>query len=160
MTVPMMLADDAKRQVPARTVLVEDAQLVASLDAQEAESFKIAVTQTPRILEYMRSVVKPARKLADHAFLQAIGENPGTGAFSFDVDALAEPCPAPTLIVAGRQDFICGYRDAWEIMEVYPRATFAVLDRAGHMLPVEQEALFHALVGEWVSRVEEYTARP
>ena len=41
-------------------------------------------------------------------------------------------------------------------MEDYPRGTFAVLDRAGHFLEVEQEDMFHALAGEWLDRVEEY----
>jgi pimeloyl-ACP methyl ester carboxylesterase len=72
------------------------------------------------------------------------------------VDALPKPCPAPTLVVTGRQDSVAGYRDAWEILENYPRGTFVVLDRSGHFLGVEQEDLFHALAGEWLDRVEEY----
>ncbi|MEO5965272.1 MAG: hypothetical protein ABIR11_07385 [Candidatus Limnocylindrales bacterium] len=63
---------------------------------------------------------------------------------------------APALIVAGRQDSIVGYRDGWSILEHLPRATFAVLDRAGHALEREQSALFKALAGEWLDRVEEY----
>ena len=42
----------------------------------------------------------------------------------------------PTLIVAARQDMVVGYRDAWTILESYPRATFAVVDRADHGWPV------------------------
>jgi pimeloyl-ACP methyl ester carboxylesterase len=57
-----------------------------------------------------------------------------------------------------RQDSVVGYRDAWAILENYPRGTFAVLDRAGHFLAAEQEDLFHALAGEWLDRVEEYYA--
>jgi pimeloyl-ACP methyl ester carboxylesterase len=72
------------------------------------------------------------------------------------VDKLETPFPAPTLIVAGRQDSATGYRDAWEILENFPRGTFVVLDRAGHMLAIEQEDLLHPLVGEWLDRVEEY----
>ena len=41
-------------------------------------------------------------------------------------------------------------------MEKYPRATFAVLDLAGHILQIEQESLFNALVNEWLDRVEYY----
>jgi hypothetical protein len=33
--------------------------------------------------------------------------------------------------------------------------TFAVLDKAGHDLQIEQEKLFNALVNEWLDRVEE-----
>ena len=53
-----------------------------------------------------------------------------------------------------------GYRQAWDILENYPRATFAVLDRAGHCLEIEQEVLFHALAGEWLDRVREHITAP
>ena len=41
----------------------------------------------------------------------------------------------------------------------YPRGTFAVLDRAGHNLQIEQETGFNALVNEWLDRVEEKLTR-
>jgi hypothetical protein len=50
---------------------------------------------------------------------------------------------------------VVGYRDAWNLIENYPRATFAVLDRAGHHLQIEQNMLFYALMEEWLKRVEE-----
>lgn len=58
-------------------------------------------------------------------------------------------------MLVGRQDHGVGCRDAWRILENYPRATFAVLDRAGHALQIEQPRLFDALVEEWLDRVEE-----
>jgi hypothetical protein len=44
------------------------------------------------------------------------------------------------------------------LLEHYPRATFAVLDRAGHGLPHEQVGLAGALLGEWLDRVHEHRA--
>ena len=42
---------------------------------------------------------------------------------------------------------------------MYPRATFAVLDRAGHFVNIEQyvlqDVLCQALMREWLDRVEE-----
>ncbi len=43
-----------------------------------------------------------------------------------------------------------------KVVRNYPRGTFAVLDRAGHGLEVEQEKVFNCLVDEWLDRVEEY----
>jgi hypothetical protein len=51
---------------------------------------------------------------------------------------------------------LCGYTETWDLLENFPRATFAVLDRAGHGLALEQKGLFRALVGEWLDRVDEY----
>jgi hypothetical protein len=42
-----------------------------------------------------------------------------------------------------------------KIVDNYSRGTFAVLDRAGHGLEVEQEKVFNCLVNEWLDRVEE-----
>lgn len=59
------------------------------------------------------------------------------------------------MILTGRQDSLVGYRDAWQLLENYPRGTFAVLDRAGHNVHNEQHQLFNALLGEWLDRVQE-----
>jgi pimeloyl-ACP methyl ester carboxylesterase len=80
--------------------------------------------------------------------------------FSFDPDALAEPCQAPALILTGRQDVITGYAKAWPLLDNFPRGTLAVLDRAGHMLGIEQPVLFKALATEWLDRVEESIDHP
>ena len=61
--------------------------------------------------------------------------------------------------MTGRQDSTVGYSRAWELLEQYPRATFAVLDGAGHALPHEQPELLRALVTEWLNRVREHASR-
>ena len=77
---------------------------------------------------------------------------------SLDVDTLPTPFGGPTLIVTGRQDHPCGYQAAWALLDDYPGATFAVLDRADHLADVEQPALSRALIGERIDRVEAATA--
>ena len=62
----------------------------------------------------------------------------------------------PALILTGRQDSVVGFHKAYQLLENFPRGTFAVLDRAGHYLTLEQQNLMHGLVSEWLDRVEEY----
>ena len=64
----------------------------------------------------------------------------------------------PTLIIAARQDMVVGYRDAWTILESYPRATFAVIDRADHGWPMETPDLLAALIDDWLARIAERRA--
>jgi len=66
------------------------------------------------------------------------------------------PFSKPTLVLTGRQDIDVGYRDAWRLVECYPRATFVALDRADHGLPIDETDLFEALVLNWLQRVEEW----
>ncbi len=151
MTVPVINADGEKREVPPHVTLVTDPLLVAGLEPAEKESFfQIAVVQSRKVLDYVMTNLSNAGGLFDDAFLSKIVDHPGNNNFSFAVDALPKPFPAPTLIVAGRQDSAAGYRDAWNILENYPRGTFAILDRMGHLMGAEQEALFLALAGEWL----------
>ena len=157
LTVPLIVADDAIRRVPPHVTLVADTALAAQLEPDEAEGlFQGAVVQSQKVVDYIRANFQSASEIGDLDFQAKIREHPKNYAFSFDIDELPQPFPAPTLIVTGRQDSWVGYRDPWQILDNYPRGTFAVLDRSGHFLGVEQEDLFHALVGEWLDRVEEY----
>jgi pimeloyl-ACP methyl ester carboxylesterase len=135
-----------------KPALVKDDALVLELTKEELSVFNLAVVQSREALEYLRIYVLPAIRVADLEFVKRL-----EGKFSFDVDNLSEPFNKPTLILMGRQDSYVGYRDSWGIIENYPRATFAVLDRSGHFVgrPGEQENLFVALVNEWIDRVED-----
>ncbi len=147
--------DSDERTVPQHITLVENPDLITTLDEKLATAFRdFAVVQSQELLDSMVAAGIPARKIADYDFLDRLEKN---GAFSFEVDVLPEPFDGPSLFVMGRQDASCGYHDAWGIIENYPRGTFVVMDRAGHGLMVEQASLFRALVNEWLDRVEEFS---
>jgi pimeloyl-ACP methyl ester carboxylesterase len=158
LTVPVIIADGEKRETPSHVTLVTDPVIVSELEPGEVEGyFQLAVVQSRNVLDYVRNNLSKAGELFDEGFLGKIVDHPESNNFSFAVDMLPKPFPAPTLILTGRQDSVAGYRDAWKILENFPRGTFVVLDRTGHLLEAEQEDLYHALAGEWLDRVEEYT---
>jgi pimeloyl-ACP methyl ester carboxylesterase len=105
-----------------------------------------AASQTKQDLYY-----DPAERSADLDFLARIQSDPKTYALTEDPAVLFE---RPTLIVTGRQDTITGYADAWGLIDDYPTATYAVLDQEEHDLPVRRPALYHALVADWLDRME------
>jgi pimeloyl-ACP methyl ester carboxylesterase len=151
--VPWIKYNRKDRSVAEKVTLVEDSTLLSQLDPDEAEGFAFgAVVQNQKNWERYRNEWLPGILARNSQFIAQLFEH---SAFSFDVDALSEPFVKPTLILVGRQDHWSGYRDQWDILENYPRATFVVLDRAGHRLQIEQEELFNALVDEWLDRVEE-----
>ena len=150
---PVIVAEPEGRDLPPRTVLVSDPCLLASLDPAEAELFSsIAVVQDRDNWERFRDEVLPGIRVAETTFLHRIGQRYG---YSFDVDALPQPFSKPVVILAGRQDSRVGYRDAWRLLKNFPRATFAVLDRAGHNAHNEQPQLVQAALGDWLDRVQE-----
>jgi pimeloyl-ACP methyl ester carboxylesterase len=155
MIVPAIIAEDTNRTVPLHKVLVEDPALKAEITPAEADLYHMAVVHSHKWLDYQRSFPElPENEMGDFEFLGRIRENPAKYAFSFDVDDLLEPFSRPALIITGRQDAMVGYKDAWDILDKYPRATYVVLDRAGHQLE-EKAAVVNVLVNEWLDRVEE-----
>jgi pimeloyl-ACP methyl ester carboxylesterase len=143
---PQVKADPAQAQLPPRTAIVEDPAVAAELGPIS----NLVVVQSPRVAEAVRELLAEVQ-IADHPFNDRLEE---AGPFSFDVDTLPARFGRPTLIITARQDYLCGYRDAWDLLDNYPRATFAVLDRAGHFVNIEQDALCQTLMREWLDRVE------
>jgi pimeloyl-ACP methyl ester carboxylesterase len=148
-TVPVIEPRHADRDVPPRRVLVREPALEARVGAAELDADDLMVMQTEAAWGAVQDWVTPGLELADpEATARIAGDYAGT----FPLDAeLSRPC----LIIAGRQDHITGYRDAWTILERYPRATFAVLDGAGHAVEAEQPVLVRALFDDWLGRIEQ-----
>jgi pimeloyl-ACP methyl ester carboxylesterase len=150
---PVINARDNDRILPQKTVLVRNQSLLAGLSKEEAQGFEeMSVVQSMEILERYKSEILSGVSMADMDFLQKLR---GNYYFTFDADVMEHTFQKPALLVLGRQDSCVGYKDAWGILDSYPRATFAILDRAGHNLQLEQVELFETLVKEWLFRVEE-----
>jgi pimeloyl-ACP methyl ester carboxylesterase len=155
MAVPVIIAEDSKRIVPPHTILVDNPAEVAEITPAEAEIVEIVVVRSKSTLDRARAIVRQDDGgIENSKFLEKIREAPEKYAFSFDVDSLSEPFLNPTLIITGRQDGVAGYQDAWKILANYPRATYILFDRAGHLLE-DKDQLISALVDEWLDRVQE-----
>lgn len=144
------------RDLPAHQVLHASVDPGRTLGPAEESVFRdYFVVQTQATLERYKEYVVPALGLVDEAGLERIGQH---WRFSTSPEE-GPPYPCPVLIVTGRQDSTVGYASQWDLLEHYPRATFAVLDRAGHALPHEQPGLIKALTTEWLDRVREHHSR-
>jgi putative sterol carrier protein len=139
---------------PAKQVVRHDPEFAAALQPGEEWMGYILVVQTRSMVDKLRALMEYWTPL-DPDFAPTLQGK----SFSFDALTLPEPFLAPTLFVTGRQDHLAGYKDAWSILDNFPRGTFAVLDRAGHLLDLEQPVLQKALINEWLDRVEEYTTQ-
>jgi pimeloyl-ACP methyl ester carboxylesterase len=141
------------RNLPAHQVLHASADPSETLGPAEESVFRdYFVVQAQYTLERYKEYVVPALGLVDEAGLERIGQH---WLFSSSPEG-GPPYSRPVLIVTGRQDSMVGYAGHWDLLEHYPRATFAVLDRAGHALPHEQPGLTKALITEWLDRVREH----
>jgi len=153
LTVPGRYAVAEPENLPPQITLENADELLPELAENEIGRFKKLVVQNREILEKIRKYKLPAIPLAGVEYQARLNEN---YQFSFDLDATDNIFHKPTLVLLGRFDTEVGYRDALKVIENYPRATYAILDKAGHSLSWEQSELFATLVKDWLKRVETF----
>ncbi|WP_456786060.1 alpha/beta fold hydrolase [Cellulomonas sp. P5_C5] len=153
MLAPLIEAEPADRDVPERTVLVEDAALLASLDPADAREYAdMAVVQSPEGWALFREHALPGLRASRPEVIERLLAR---YALTVEPEAGSAPFARPTLLVTGRQDHVVGYRSAAALVDRhYPHATTAVLDRAGHNVHLDQPALTAALLVDWLSRMD------
>jgi len=133
------------RDVPEHQELVSLADPAGEMDPDlEAMYRSYFVVQTAETLRRFQEHMVPSASLVDEEGLMRIFSHWELA----DGPEAAKSYSHPVLILGGRQDATAGYRDPWELLEHYPRATFAMLDRAGRALLHEQPGLVRALLVE------------
>lgn len=152
---PWKLGADGKPDrgdVPARRVIERDGAFMAGLAEGARRSFEeLGVRLVPDAWRRYSRDVLPGLLAADRDFLDHRLSR--RVPLSTDPDEGRGPFEGPTLIVAGRQDSAAGYRGIWSLIEDYPRASFAVLDGAGHNAQTERPGVIEPLIRDWLDRV-------
>jgi pimeloyl-ACP methyl ester carboxylesterase len=144
---PGAMSDAKERADPV--VLVEEPEFRDAL-SEERPFLDLFVVRTTAVLDIVRAQAMPGVRAADYPFLARIESGP---AFSY-LAGVVEPFAGPVLICTGRQE-PTGHQHLGQLLEACPRSTYAILDRAGHLLFAEQPELFRALAGDWLDRTEE-----
>lgn len=149
---PVIIPFLENRTVEKHTILRTDEKFIGNLSKDELEDFRNnnVVMDEYTWVRYNKEILSGC-KIGDEKFLNKVKEHYG---FSFEIDQT--DFIKPSVFLLGRQDSTVGYKDALDVINKYPRGTFAVLDTAGHNLQIEQPELFSSLVNEWLDRLEEY----
>jgi len=149
--VPAVPAADGALDAEDALVLFEDTSIFADLAPDEEWMRDTLVVHERWMVDEIRLHDMPAYRRADYGFLARLETHLlATGA----AGRPGPPFARPSLILTGRQDATVGYRAAWALLDELPRATYAVLDMAGHQLGrIERPGPFRALVGDWLERM-------
>jgi len=158
--VPLIEPEDSLRDLDAFQPLIRNEQLMSSIPSEDKALLGDILIQTPAYIKSLKvkyeEAVLPAIKAADKEVLDPIRADPRRYQISLTSDNKHPKLLAPTLILCGRQDGTVGYRDSLRLLEFYPRSTYVVLDRGTHVLPVDENRVFEALVHDWLTRVDEW----
>lgn len=145
------VAANADRDLPERVVLARDEAVLEGLGSAADDYAEMAVVHSAANAASFVEAVYPGVVAADNDAMDRIAARYGFP--QEPEDEWPAPFTQPSLFLAGRQDHVAGYRDAWARVEHYPRATFAALDAGGHNVHLDQPAIASALVTEWLTRV-------
>ncbi|MBI4406028.1 MAG: alpha/beta hydrolase [Deltaproteobacteria bacterium] len=152
---PVVFAESQKRTVPQLSVKERDDRFMHQLKSKDKAEFEsIAVIQNRESWFRYQKQIMPGMRAHDVQFCARLSKE-GYG-FSFDPDKLDKPFNKPVLVLAGKQDHIVGYQDAWTLQGAYPQMSYATLDHAGHNLEIEQTSVFRVLTTEWLGRVSSH----
>ena len=153
---PMIIPDDTKRTLPEGNLKFHDKEFLEKIDKNKRELFlEYMIIANEKMYKRFEKEVISGIEQANNDFIKKLREN---YSFSFNVDEEIKMInfSKPSLFITGRQDNTVGYYDLYNLLEDYPRATFVILDIAGHNLQIEQEEVFNSLFLNWLERVEKY----
>jgi pimeloyl-ACP methyl ester carboxylesterase len=140
----------ARRHVPEQTVLQRNPTLLAELDPQDRDDYAaLAVVQSATTWRAFRDHALPGVRAANLRAMARLAR-------AYDLPVPERPGSAlerPAVVLTGRQDHVVGYEDQVGLLAHYPRATCAVLDRAGHNAHLDQPELVAAHLTEWLGRI-------
>ncbi|MFS1515911.1 alpha/beta fold hydrolase [Bacillus sp. SCS-151] len=148
---PVIIPEMSERTLPDHSIIYKDNEFLEQLDEDEREGFdSISVVQDEYNFYRFKNEILLGCNIADEQFLAKIKQQ---YSFTFDVDQ--DLYELPSVFLLGRQDSMVGFKDALDLIDKFPRATFAILDKAGHNLQIEQKALFDTHIIDWLTRVTE-----
>ncbi|MDC7125075.1 MAG: alpha/beta hydrolase [Spirochaetales bacterium] len=156
---PVVVATHNKRTLPEHVVLEKDEKMMAEAQKNCDEDFRTyldnyvstMVVQNQYTFTKYKEMMVPIMKRRDTDRLLVFRDS--NYSFSFNLNEKDRRFEKPVQFLLGRQDACVGYKDALDVMDIYPRATALILDIAGHALEVEQPELFKEMVHEWLKRL-------
>lgn len=157
--VPLIEPDNAKRDVDVAQPILKDETSMSLIPAAQLPSLGGQVlVQTPAYIGKLMAKVAVATTSTTKTntkILETIRNDPQRYSLPLLESGGELQFEGPSLILTGRHDDVVGFRDSLRLLELYSRASFVVLDRGTHFLPVDEGEVVQGLVLDWLRRVGE-----
>ncbi|WP_421378541.1 alpha/beta fold hydrolase [Bacillus salacetis] len=141
------------KNLPEKVVLKQEEKMLKTLDDDMRQAFEtLFVIQTDEMVEGFLSELQPGRERANREFLTSDWREKE---YFLKKEPFIEheEITIPALFLMGKQDSICGYEGQFEVFKKFSKATFSVLDGAGHMLVLEKRETAQALIKDWIKEI-------
>lgn len=116
-------------------------------DMLRSELFKVYAKRNPRRRNHMAALIR-ATPIDGLRF--TLSEVLAKRKSLFRLTSILKSVRAPTLVMVGQHDYVCS-KAARLLAQTIPNAALKVIDRSGHMSPLEQPAAFNAALTEFLS---------
>jgi pimeloyl-ACP methyl ester carboxylesterase len=141
------------RSLPEKVVFEKDEYLLAGLENDIRTAFEtLMIYQNKQKLELFLNEIHPGRLLANRDFLNSNWREKDYYLKEKPFGKLSR-ISQPALIIAGKQDAICGYKDYLFFLDLFPNSSLAVLDGAGHLIPIDKRETVKLLLKEWLKQI-------
>lgn len=136
---------------PQKQIIYLSDELRNSTDSDLKSFLEMAVMADTNIFDKYKKDILSGIKIADSDYLS----NYFDGKFSDDfLNVIRQTIfDKPACIMTGKQDHVLGYDSTYKILDKFPRATFAIVDCAGHNLQIDNEGMFNSLLIDWLWRI-------
>ena len=128
---------------------------VPEINHSPLEDRRDAAFETPAQADYLDRVPGLPKYVEDTQWLESLPFRD----VSLDLYRGKKRFQVPALFLLGRQDAPFRYQAYWKMLDDFPRATYAILDGAGHGIWSDRTELTSALVSDWLGRVESSVSR-
>lgn len=141
------------RTLPEKVVFEKDDQLLDELEHDIRTAFEtLMVIQNKQKFEVFIEEIQPGRLLANRDFLNSNWREKGYYLKEKPFSKLSR-ISQPALIIAGKQDAICGYKDYLFFLDLFTNSSLAVLEGAGHLIPIDKRETVQLLIKDWLEQI-------
>ena len=149
--IPAVIAEKSQRTVGNHTIIYQDRSFLSRLTHEERKDLEeSAVIHTSSVWDGVKFVNESQKK----SNMEYLNQYQHTGySLSLNLNDKKFSFARPVLFLTGKQDSIVGYKDQWNILDQFPRATYVALDSGSHCAEIEQVEITKVLFLEWLNRV-------
>ncbi|MFD1738938.1 alpha/beta fold hydrolase [Bacillus salitolerans] len=141
------------RSTSSKKMMETNEEVLNKLDQEIVTAIHtLLVYQTKENIQLFLEEVQPGRLLANRKFLTSEWKTKGYF-FSFEPFAHMSEIDKPALLVLGKNDSIVGFEDHMKLAGKFQHVSYAVLDRAGHLLQIEARNRLIHLFMNWLERI-------
>jgi pimeloyl-ACP methyl ester carboxylesterase len=141
------------RTLPEKVVFEKDEQLLDELEHDIRTAFEtLMIYQNKQKFEVFIEEIQPGRLLANRDFLNSNWREKGYYLKEKPFSKISR-ISHPALIIAGKQDAICGYKDYLFFLDLFTNSSLAVLEGAGHLIPIDKRETVQLLIKDWLVQI-------